>query len=358
MSTDLTTIQTSMCRLDEIASSAALLTTSENPFSQALTMAKAIKDIRSELTDEIMEEVIMPLMNTKLGFRTDKDPNRPVWSKQERRMVAPEPYPVATVRECAIEAFLRGLVSVGNCWNIISGQAYVTKEGFWFLIRTRVPGLTDFKLVVGVPKMIRPAGDARNASDEEAKGALVTCSATWKLHGKEDRCEREIPIRVNAMMGADAIMGKAERKILAASYAQITGTSLGDADIGEHESEPTPMRDATPPAAPPARDLKPMEVPPAVKPADEVLPPAPVEKPAAKSIAQRKDDALAAIEEALLGFDDITIPQFESLLRKRKDDATNIGATQTLRSVGVDRLEAIALQVPEIINAAREAQPA
>lgn len=234
-----------MARLDEIAANSALITSTESPFSQAITMATAIQEIRTALTDEVMTKAVMPLMNSKLGFRTDKDPARPAFNKKTGRYEAPQPYPVATVRECLIEATLRGLPPVGNCWNIISGQSYTTKEGLWFLIGKKVAGLTDFKLQIGVPKMVRPPGDARNASDEEAKGAIVNCSASWKLHGKEDRIEREIPIRVNAMMGADAIMGKAERKILAAAYAQITGTTLGDADVSEAEP---PMRDATPAA--------------------------------------------------------------------------------------------------------------
>jgi hypothetical protein len=93
--------------------------------------------------------------------------------------------------------------------------------------------------------MIRPPGDARDASDDEAKGAVVKCSASWKMNGTPDTTARDIPIRVNAMMGADAIMGKAERKILAAAHAQITGTVLGDADASEGEPE---MRTVTPAA--------------------------------------------------------------------------------------------------------------
>lgn len=233
-----------MERLDAIAAESSLIASdAATPFSQAITTANAIKEIRAALTDEVIKEVILPLMNTKLGFRTDRDPSRPVWNKQECRMIAPEPYPLATVRECAIEAMLRGLVMVGNTWNIIAGNAYVTKEGFWFLIKNRIKGLTNFQVTVGVPKMVRPAGDARNAQDEEAKGALVPCSASWKMNGIADRIEREIPIRVNAMMGADAIIGKAERKILAAAHSQITGTALGDADATESEGE---LRDVTP----------------------------------------------------------------------------------------------------------------
>lgn len=230
-------LKSSMARLDAIANESALLSTQGSPFTLAVTMANAIGEIREALTDEVMNSVIMPLMNSKLGFRTDKDPARPAWDKKTSRYASPEPYGVEIVRECAIEAILRGLPIVGNCWNIISAQTYVTKEGFWFLLGKRVPGLTDLKVLVGVPKMLKPPGDARNASNEEAKGAVVSCSASWKLNGATDRVEREIPIRVNAMMGADAIMGKAERKVLAAAHAQITGTALGDADATELELE-------------------------------------------------------------------------------------------------------------------------
>lgn len=366
MSSALSAYKDSMARLDEIAGDSALLATTGSPFSQAITMAGAIKDIRSSLTDEVMKEVIVPLMNTKLGFRTDKDPARPVWNKRAGRMEAPEPYPLSTVRECLIEATLRGLPPVGNCWNIISGQSYVTKEGFWFLIGKRVPGLTDFKIVVGVPKMIRPAGDQRNASDEEAKGSLVTCYATWKLNGKEDRCEREIPIRVNAMMGADAIMGKAERKILAASYAQITGTALGDADIGETDQEPQgEPRDVTPPAgAAPSGRAKPLQrkdAPAAVEVeaagGDDVSTANPgaadsgEPAPAEKSNAQRRDEALEEIDRQLAeSFDEpITRAKFETMLRKQN----LLSATGTLMGKQLASLEALVPRVAEIVANAK-----
>lgn len=273
-----------MDRLDELAAKSEIIAGGA-PFKQAITMAGAIYEIRRTLTDAVMNQVILPLMNSKLGFRTDKDPARPVWDKTKRALVSPEPYPVAVVRECLIEATLRGVPVVGNCFNIIASQSYITKEGFWFLIGKKVPGLTDFKLSIGVPRMIKPAGDARNASDEEAKGAIVQCFAIWKLNGVPDRVEREIPIRVNSMMGADAIMGKAERKILAAAYAQITGTMLGEGDASEVEPK---MRDATPPRSQEAATEAPVEVldPFTQPPADEPLQPWGNEDPESLAKAQ------------------------------------------------------------------------
>ena len=242
------TIPQSMAALDELAARAEIVTAGSSPFSQAVSMATAIQQIRLALTDQVMTAAIMPLMNSKLGFRTDKDPNRPAWNRKSGKMETPVPYEITVVRECLIEATLRGVPIVGNCWNIIAAQSYITKEGFWHLIGKKIPGLTDFKVSIGVPRMIKPAGDARNASDEEAKGAVVVCFATWKFNGTADRVEREIPIRVNAQMGADAIMGKAERKILAAAYAQITGTTLGEGDATEIEPH-ADLKNVTPPKA-------------------------------------------------------------------------------------------------------------
>lgn len=323
---------TTMTRLDDIAATATLVTTSKHPFTQALSMAEAIKAIRAALPDEVMNEMILPLMNSKLGFRTDKDPNRPAWNKSTRQMESPQPYPLATVRECLIEATLRGLPPVGNCWNILNGQSYVTKEGFWFLLGSRIEGLSDFKILVGVPRMVKPPGD------EDAKGALVTCSASWKLHGKDGHLEREIPIRVNALTGADAIMGKAERKILAAAHAQITGTTLGDADASENE---TPPRELTPARRAPARA-------PEGNPHRRATPPQVVEL----TTAQRKEAALAIIESGLSGaFEEpVTRVQFEGILRRQH----LLGPTGTLTGLKIDRLENIAASMRHIAAQARE----
>ena len=253
-------IESSMAKLDAIAASACLsIDLAEKPFTQAIATAQAMQSIRQTLDLETIKAAILPLMNSRLGFRTDKDPSRPVWNKRNGRMETPEPYGVETVRECLIEATLRGLPPVGNCFNIISSNAYVTKEGFWYLMRHRVPGLTDFKVSIGVPKMIRPAGDAKTATDEDAKGAVVPCSASWRMNGKPDQIEREIPIRINSQMGTDAIMGKAERKILAAAYAQITGTTLGEGDVADHDAGE--IRDATPKAAPKIEPIETVKAP-------------------------------------------------------------------------------------------------
>ena len=44
-----------------------------NNFGAAFNAAKVITLLREALTEEVMEKVFMPLMNTKVGFRTDRD---------------------------------------------------------------------------------------------------------------------------------------------------------------------------------------------------------------------------------------------------------------------------------------------
>jgi len=137
------------------------------------------------------------------------------------------------VKECLIEATIRGVRPVNNEFNIIAGRCYLTKNGVAHLLR-EFPGLTDLRPRFGVPKMV---GE---------KGALVAASAAWKLNGKPDSIEeREYPIRVNAGMGADAVLGKATRKLYAAIYAQLTGSEQMEGEVDDIET----MRNVTPIAA-------------------------------------------------------------------------------------------------------------
>jgi len=182
-------------------------------FQKTFAMAAGIRQLKNLITDEMMKD-IMPLQGSSLGFRTDKDSSGG--------------YPLPVVRECLIEAVLRGLQPVGNQFNIISGRCYTTKEGFTHLLKT-LQGLSDLKLSFGIPKM-------------QQGGATVDAAATWKYNGAADSLTRELAIRVNAGMGADAVLGKAERKIRAAVYAQITGTVLSDGDADQEPINVTPPK--------------------------------------------------------------------------------------------------------------------
>lgn len=201
-------------------------------FGRAFRMAAAIRALHQAVNEDMMKD-IMHLQGTGLGFLTDKD---------DPAKNNPPGYPVGEVKLVAIEAALMGAFWVGNEFNIIANRPYLTKNFFTRKLR-EFPGLTDLRLSPGVPSLI---GD---------KGALVPYVATWKLNGQEMRIERllrkiddktdldeRIPIRVNSGMGADAILGKAERKIKAQIYNRLTGSDFTDGDIDDVPAKSTPVR--------------------------------------------------------------------------------------------------------------------
>lgn len=181
----------------------------------ALAVAAGIKDLRTLFDDPGIMESIMELQDTAIGFRTDRDPK--ITNRKTSQPNIPYGYPV--VKDCAIEAGLRGLQMVGNQWNIIGGRQYTTKEGFEFLIAKRLKDVADFKPICGVPK---------NAQG----GTLVEFAATWKQAGVARDLTVTIPIKTDDYSGADQILGKAMRKGLARCYSIMTGqvTPDGDAD--------------------------------------------------------------------------------------------------------------------------------
>ena len=201
-----------LANLDRIASESNIVALQEQGvFAAAVGMANAIDSLKNAITKEVMEP-IMKLQGSALGFRTDKDREGG--------------YSIDVVKEAFIEATLRGFKPVGNQWNLIAGRFYATKEGFEARFRemSKQGLITDLKLMPSVPKI-------------GGESAVVTYSASWKWRGNADSIEGlQIPIRVNKMMGDDAILGKATRKMLAAIYSRVTGTETSDADVDDGKS--------------------------------------------------------------------------------------------------------------------------
>jgi hypothetical protein len=212
-----------LAKLEMIASDCGMLalTGDQNRFHRALKLASGVRQLKESMTPELMS-LIMDLQGTSLGFRTDKDKDGG--------------YPPAVVKECAIECILKGGQLIGNEMNIIAGRFYATKEYFTRIMR-EMDGLRDLVLQPGVPNL-------------GSNGALVPYVATWKYCGVPGRMERvcrlgpdgktvvedtRICVRVNAGMGADAILGKAERKMRAAIYSLITGSQVSDGEVGEND---------------------------------------------------------------------------------------------------------------------------
>jgi len=178
---------------------------------RALKLVNGLKELRRLFDGEILDNV-MELMDSNLGFRTDRAPGTKDKAGNEVR-----PYPKQVVRDCVIEGLLRGANMIGNELNIISARCYLTKEYYERIVRELV---SDLRVVEGVPQSFQG-------------GALVPMRASWIFEGREDSIDciktaeedRRIPVRVNAGMGTDAVIGKAYRKLYAKIHRRVTGST-------------------------------------------------------------------------------------------------------------------------------------
>lgn len=203
-------------QIDEISKSAMAAFESPESFEKELSVARSISDMRVALTPDIMADV-MGLMNTSIGFRTDRDPKVTPLDKDQKPMT---PYPVEVVRDVFIESRLRGFHCINNEFNIIAGRFYGCLNGFERLVK-KSARCTDFKDNYSVPVMV---GD---------RGAVVEASASWLQDGVKQTLERKFAVRVNSGMGADAIVGKAKRKLLAAVHSRMTGVVTPEGDAAD-----------------------------------------------------------------------------------------------------------------------------
>ncbi len=168
----------------------------------------------------------MPLKETDFGWRTDGK----VYTDEQ-------------IRDMWVSAALVGAVPVNNEVNMISGRCYLAKNYFKRMIR-EFPGMKNFVAIPGKLTMTQ-------------SGALVEYTATWELNGKADILARTgnsaIPVRLNAGMGADGAIGKAERKILASVFVKLTGSAVSDGDADDFDeitATPTVQSNGTAHAVP------------------------------------------------------------------------------------------------------------
>lgn len=200
MGNELVVANETIAALDKAAANGLLAQKEASQFKRMMLVSIAIGELKGLLTPKVMEP-IMHLQNTSIGFKTDN----------------PAGYPVDVVRECLIEATLKGVYPVGNEFNIISKQCYITKEGYFHKLRD-IPNFS----------WIETPGIPRNVGDT---GAIIKVHLEWVLCGKKFEKELELAIRVNRGMGADAIIGKALRKARAWLYTTVTGQEIGDGDV-------------------------------------------------------------------------------------------------------------------------------
>ena len=178
-----------------------------------------VTSLRQILTEDIMNAVFMPLMNTTVGFLTDKDPN-----KMNKQGVRPSPYPTAVVRDCLIDAVMEGLLPTGNQFNIIAGRMYITNEGYSYLLKKK-------NVRHMISKTILPAAPNSPFVD-------VKCSINYLINDEPGKpFSITVQCKQDAYASPDQIKGKADRKAKKTLYEFITGVDLRDGDVASADDD-------------------------------------------------------------------------------------------------------------------------
>ncbi len=206
-----TNVEKSLKTLDEISAGATIeLYDAKARFMQMYKKAQMVTQIRQLLTPEVIAQVILPLKNLgEAGFRTDEKPGNE--------------YGIDVIANVMTEAILTGVRPDNNELMIFKSRLFRQKNHYRRVVR-EFPGLSELRIAHGDYRM-------------SAGGARVDIRASWKLKGQpmEMNCvgPEAIPVKLNEGMGADGAIGKAEARILARIYRDLTGSDHSDCDETE-----------------------------------------------------------------------------------------------------------------------------
>lgn len=231
-----------IARIEEVAREVSLQPADlGSSFGTALSIAERLFRLREAITPE-MGRRIMALQGLPMGFRTDKDK---VKDRQTGRWRRGPGYPWPIVRDCLIEAVLRGVYPWGNMFNILGGAPYITRPGFEFKLRN-LPGFGRLRKNPQPPKM-------------QQNLALITFTGSFEYGGSEDTFERTYSISSYPTDKVEMILGKAERKWLRDLWDYVTSSpiDLPDGEVGDGELQELPTAAAALPLAEslPERDV-------------------------------------------------------------------------------------------------------
>jgi hypothetical protein len=193
-------------------------------FSAALAIAESVSTLRQIFRSHPeIRKTIQSMQDSKLGFLTDRSPAAIARAERDGKKL--RPYTYDEVAESVIEGLLKGYRITNNEMNIIAGNFYPAKNGKYRKI-IEYPGITDFQYATTPPQY-----------EPDGRYAKVQGYASWKKDGtrasmgfaddaKGLKDTQIFKVRVNAGMGEDAVIGKAQSKLFARVLERITGIVL------------------------------------------------------------------------------------------------------------------------------------
>lgn len=180
-----------------------------NNFGAAFTAVNVVSLLREALTDEVMQKVFIPLMNTKVGFLTDRT------GRRKKNGETDPPYSIDVVRDAIIDGVCIGLVPTGNQINIIAERMYPTKEGYTALLKK--VGCKYF-LNIGYDK------------GQNQTFAEIPVTINYEYKNEKKSFQITATVKKDGYSSHDQLRGKAERRAKKILYEFLTGCDFGDAD--------------------------------------------------------------------------------------------------------------------------------
>jgi hypothetical protein len=170
-------------------------------FGEALAVGRAYLDIKSALLDQM--KFVVALAGQANGFKVDK-----------------KDYTEEQIKTCAIDALVAGVKLVGNQFNIIGGNMYITQNGW----REKLLRLDGFSFA-DVPRFSPPR--------QENGTTVVSCTQEYVYGSDEVKTFKyEAMIRTNSGATIDNIIGKAKAKVWHALHDKLANefSPYGDDD--------------------------------------------------------------------------------------------------------------------------------
>lgn len=171
------------------------------------------------------KQMIMELQNSPMGFKTDRQNGG---------------YDEETVLNCAVVALSYGCHLSGNQFNIIAGNPYITKEGYFYKLSQMVKnkGL-NYRIVHGIAK----------PTDKWEVLWEIESEVFWSFNGKKEKSQKlsfiikgaglkkdyktkEVIVDVQgnptSLTTQDQIRGKADRKVMHWLFCTLTSAHIPD----------------------------------------------------------------------------------------------------------------------------------
>lgn len=204
---------------------------------KSMLISIGITKLRAILSDKVMTEYVIPLMNSPLGFLTDRNPK----AKKPR-----DAYDVETVRECVITALLAGLRYVGNEFNIIADRMMPVQAG-WRRKVLEHPGVAEAEFIPGTS----PKCEGGLAKIRIGCRAVMSDGRVVELHDAAGQPGRVIAIGQREGDSLATWNGKAERRAWMALYHLLTGQRPGLLPAEDPETSEEGTGDDKPPLTKP-----------------------------------------------------------------------------------------------------------